>query len=65
MNQLRIKNYELRMKKIICEYCRKKIPAGEGCYNRPSGMMCVRCYDTAEKPGFKRYKIKISKWHEH
>jgi len=30
---------------MICSKCKKKIPAGKGCYNRPDGIICVKCND--------------------
>ena len=28
-----------------CSKCKKRIEAGTGCYDFPSGILCVECYD--------------------
>lgn len=30
--------------RLKCKSCRKVIEPGEGCYNTPSGIFCVKCY---------------------
>lgn len=32
-----------------CKSCRKVIKPGEGCYNTPSGIFCVKCYPLKNK----------------
>ena len=50
-------------KQMFCKNCNKKILPDEGCYNTPSGLFCISCYDKKIKEAelITRKKI-LKKW---
>lgn len=51
-------------KKIYCKKCNKKILQNEGCYNTPSGIYCISCYDKKIKDAKLIIKKNNKKWKE-